>query len=309
MHATKTGQLPNNEKSPDRASNPTEANEDSQGSGNQNSVSSVIGQVFGDNESAIDVAVEAIVVDAALQARVQLDESTVAEYASVASQAIQDGKSWPFPPLVCVGNLLVDGFHRLAAAKRIGIRCIPALIRQGNHEDAIRFAVAANSQHGLRRSRADVQRAIQLAWGAWPDLSAREIARRVQCSPQTVINLRNRSKAGNPVSNLDTHEDSFIEDILSLEENQGWLQFDDGHSDSTLIARVEHGYRVYRVVGNEVVKVRVTDAQGVMDALDQTDGEYDAMAMAAPYRFIDDTARVLEAIEQAWLGASNPILA
>lgn len=87
---------------------------------------------------------------------------------------------------------LADGFHRLRAFEKAGQHDIPAEIRQGTRRDAILFSVGANAEHGLRRTRADKQRAVltllhDAEWGAWSDS---EIARRCHVSHTMVATQR-----------------------------------------------------------------------------------------------------------------------
>ena len=97
-----------------------------------------------------------------LQTRVALDESTVVEYADA-----MRGKAH-FPPVTafCDGKkiYLADGFHRVEATMRCGWRKIKADVRTGTFADALKHALGANANHGLRRSNADKQRCLQLAW-------------------------------------------------------------------------------------------------------------------------------------------------
>jgi hypothetical protein len=58
------------------------------------------------------------------------------------------------------GLLLADGYHRLAAARRLGRKTITASVIQGNDSDALRFATElAIRERGL--SEEDVARAIR----------------------------------------------------------------------------------------------------------------------------------------------------
>lgn len=93
-----------------------------------------------------------------LQTRSELSPETVGEYA----EAMQEGAT--FPPIVTFGPYLADGFHRVAAAQEIGLAELDADCREGTREDALRYALAANSAHGLRRTNADKRRALELAW-------------------------------------------------------------------------------------------------------------------------------------------------
>lgn len=116
-----------------------------------------------------------IVTTAGTQVRAKIDDDTVDQYAKEWS----DGAV--FPP-VCVfhdGNqyILADGFHRVMAASRNGYKDIQAEIHKGTKADALKFALAANAKHGLKRSNADKRRAVELALGEWPSLSDRELAK------------------------------------------------------------------------------------------------------------------------------------
>lgn len=128
--------------------------------------------------------------DGGTQPRAGLDDKTVADY----GQEIQDGAK--FPPVVVFHDgshyWLADGFHRVAAFKFAGKQRIPAEIKQGTLRDAQLYAVGANATHGLRRSRDDKRRAVEMLlndaeWGQWAD---REIARRCKVSNTFVGNIR-----------------------------------------------------------------------------------------------------------------------
>jgi DNA repair photolyase len=102
--------------------------------------------------------------------RVKLSESAIEDYA----RAMKDGLE--LPPIVVFqdkgGYHLADGWHRLEAARRIGEKLITADIRKGSRRDALLYAVGANAKHGLRRTRADKRRSVQLLlddpeWRKW----------------------------------------------------------------------------------------------------------------------------------------------
>lgn len=126
------------------------------------------------------------------QARASTDPATVEAYA----EALRDGAI--FPPIVVYHDgeayWLADGFHRVAAHRHILKPMIVADVRQGTRREAVLYAVGANASHGLRRTRADVQRAIDTLlrdeeWGKWNNS---EIARRVGCNDKTVAAARER---------------------------------------------------------------------------------------------------------------------
>lgn len=219
-----------------------------------------------------NVALDRIQIDPSLQARTQLDADTVTRYEATLRQSIEDGVAWPFPPLVSVFDLLVDGFHRFEAAKRVGIASIPVTIHSGDHKDAIRLAVGANANHGLARSREDVKRAILLASKTWPDESSRSIARMVGCSPQTVLNVQSRhrqddtpTKVDPRLSKLDTEpfadengnfiprvppaaEQAIIDQLETLGNGSGLIQCSTDSDDFTLVIRTEDGYHIRQMM-------------------------------------------------------------
>jgi phage N-6-adenine-methyltransferase len=133
------------------------------------------------------VALDLIRRDGETQPRQYIDADTVREYAD----AMTDGAE--FPPIVVYKDVggsywLADGFHRYYAALEIGLHDLMAEVRLGELDAARWFSYTANGKHGLRRSRADLQRAIDRALlhptGAGMSNSA--IARHIGCSDNTV---------------------------------------------------------------------------------------------------------------------------
>ncbi len=142
-------------------------------------------------------------MDAGIQQRAaMLNSGIVAEYA----EAMQAGAQ--FPPITIFNdgeiNWLADGYHRAEAADEVGAKTIAAEIRQGTRRDAMLFACSANRTHGLRRSRADVRRAIEtlLADDEWCEWADRAIAEKVGCDHKTVATVR--ADLGNQVGNFPT---------------------------------------------------------------------------------------------------------
>lgn len=104
-----------------------------------------------------------ITVDKALQPRVSLSTDAISDYHDV----IFEGGELPPMDVFQVGDdyLLVDGFHRISAYRKLGIIEVPVNVHTGTREDAIRFAIGANRAHGLRRSNPDKRRAVEMAFG------------------------------------------------------------------------------------------------------------------------------------------------
>lgn len=131
-------------------------------------------------------------MDGGTQPRAELDESVIEDY----QDAITDGEKFPPVDLFFDGECywLADGFHRVKATQRAGLLDIDALIHMGTREDAQWFSYAANKSHGLRRTNADKQRAVQAAL-RHPDganKSDRAIADHIGVDHQTVANWRKK---------------------------------------------------------------------------------------------------------------------
>jgi len=121
--------------------------------------------------------IDLIRTDGGTQAREQMNEEAIAEYADLMANNVD------FPPLSVVDDgqtlWLADGFHRLEAAKRNGATRVLANVERGTMVDAILAAAASNAGHGVRRTNADKKRAVAmvLSLPGYSDKSDREIAR------------------------------------------------------------------------------------------------------------------------------------
>lgn len=129
-------------------------------------------------------------VDGGTQPRGEIDQNVVREYA----EAITAGAIFPEAVVFYDGTAywLADGFHRYWAHKQAGREDMLVEIKMGTRREAVLWSAGANATHGLRRTRADVQRAIDMLladeeWAKWSD---REIAKRVGCSDKTVGSRR-----------------------------------------------------------------------------------------------------------------------
>jgi hypothetical protein len=56
----------------------------------------------------------------------------------------------------------------------------------------LKFALAANAAHGLKRTNADKRRSVELALAEWPNLSSRELAKICAVSDMMVGEIRNQ---------------------------------------------------------------------------------------------------------------------
>lgn len=127
-----------------------------------------------------------------LQIRAVIVKDAVREYA----EAEREGGA-VFPPLTVFVDKkglywLADGFHRLAAFKQNGKEKVACEVHEGEYADALRFALAANGSHGMRRTNDDKANAVKVAYEhrkvlGLPDVpSANSIAELVGVSHHTV---------------------------------------------------------------------------------------------------------------------------
>jgi ParB-like nuclease domain len=138
----------------------------------------------------VDLPLDRIRTDGGTQARAGLDEPTVTEYA----EALEGGAV--FPPIVVFHDAadywLADGFHRVAAALRAGLKKFPVEVRQGTRREALLFACGANYAHGLRRTQEDKRQAVLtlLRDDEWGQRSDRWVADAAKVDHKTVAKLR-----------------------------------------------------------------------------------------------------------------------
>jgi hypothetical protein len=111
-------------------------------------------------------------IDGGTQVRETINQETVEDY----KEAFLSGALFPPVDVFFDGETywLADGFHRYHARSAANNLTISAAVHTGTLRDAILFAVGANAHHGLRRSRADKQRAIfrllqDQEWSKWSD--------------------------------------------------------------------------------------------------------------------------------------------
>jgi hypothetical protein len=102
-------------------------------------------------------------LDEAIQPRECLDGATITAYAEI-YEAAEPGQE-PFPPLdvfdVEGTYYVADGFHRLEAARRVGLETFPCHVHVGTIRDAMIFACFANVRRGLRYHHGDWGRILE----------------------------------------------------------------------------------------------------------------------------------------------------
>lgn len=98
------------------------------------------------------------------------------------------------PPIVVHRPTMrvIDGMHRLAAARLSGRDTIDVVYFDGSDEDAFVMAVQANVAHGLPLSYSDREAAVARIVLSHPDWSDRAIAATAGLAPRTVAAVRGR---------------------------------------------------------------------------------------------------------------------
>ena len=127
------------------------------------------------------------------------------------------------------GNLiLIDGHHRLEAAKRAGLEEIDGYDEgTGDMSGFIEESIKANARNGLALSKADRKRAAELIYKYQPTLSVRSIADKVGLSKSLIQTI---------VSEVDAQTNAKcalcrakVLKMYAEEKSSGWIQtFDNG---------------------------------------------------------------------------------
>jgi ParB-like chromosome segregation protein Spo0J len=99
---------------------------------------------------------------------------------------------WPLPPILVHRHTMriIDGHHRVRAAKRKNLDTIDAYFVGGSKESAFVLAVQQNSAHGLPLALPDRRTAAARILQAYPSWSDRRIAAATGLSAKTVASLR-----------------------------------------------------------------------------------------------------------------------
>ncbi|MFB7657750.1 MULTISPECIES: ParB N-terminal domain-containing protein [unclassified Streptomyces] len=104
------------------------------------------------------------------------------------------------PVLVQVdGCRVIDGLHRLEAARLMGEDRIRARFLDCSNAEALVIALQANGAHGLPLSKADRVAGAQRVLGSHPDWSDRALAGVTGLSAKTIASLRERSALAAPL--------------------------------------------------------------------------------------------------------------
>ena len=124
-----------------------------------------------------EVAIEQIVFDESVQAQERISEQTLYEYRDA---MFEQGQAFPPPDLFQEAGqpryYIGDGWHRLLAHKNCKHKTVVCRVHAGGRMAAMEHALGANAKHGLKRTKADRRKAIQMALKNFPELSDRKVA-------------------------------------------------------------------------------------------------------------------------------------
>ena len=137
--------------------------------------------------------IEEVVADSRFQSRVALNDEAIQDYAD----RYDEGVKLPPISVVKVGAqyILVDGFHRYAALKKLGDYEVEVTVLPGETEDDAQYmAWAANKAHGLHRSNADKRKTVleMLNHPVYGQQSNRQIASHIGVSNTYIAMMRQR---------------------------------------------------------------------------------------------------------------------
>jgi ParB-like chromosome segregation protein Spo0J len=133
---------------------------------------------------AKEIALAEIVADPSIQIRRSNHEPTIQRYEEAFDK---------LPPVDVFetpdGFLLADGFHRFAAAERLGNTTIKANVHKGSRQEALEFAVIGNTKNADPLTPEERDDGIRRLKQLHPDWSTRQIADVMSVSHETVRNV------------------------------------------------------------------------------------------------------------------------
>ncbi len=145
-----------------------------------------------------ELEINKIIVDRSLNVRQALDDELIAIY-----QEVYDS----LPPVSVFntenGLVLADGFHRLAAARRLKRKTVKAEVRKGSYRDAVEYAALANLKQGKNLNRAERHKVIEVMLKLHPERADNWIAQDVGVSDHTVRAIREELESTSQIARLD----------------------------------------------------------------------------------------------------------
>lgn len=138
-----------------------------------------------------EMHIKDLILDRQVQMRTALNRIAIIDYA----EAMDRGDKFPPPVVFWIPGqkrFVADGFHRILAYKRNGVKTVRCQIRCGTKRDAILYAAGCNRTHGVRRTNEDKRKAVltflgDKEWCKWADTV---IARHAGVAAGTVTKYR-----------------------------------------------------------------------------------------------------------------------
>ncbi|MEV6163363.1 ParB N-terminal domain-containing protein [Streptomyces sp. NPDC052052] len=142
----------------------------------------------------------------------------------------------PLPPIIVhrTTSRVVDGAHRLRAARLKGWTHIDVQYFDGTAAEAFLLAVNRNANHGLPLSRSDRNAAALRIIRSHPEWSDRMIAAVAELSPKTVGSLRRRSADALPQLNVRIGLDGKSRSVDTAERRRLAGEYVLAHPDASL---------------------------------------------------------------------------
>ncbi|MFI7345251.1 nuclease [Streptomyces sp. NPDC049936] len=139
------------------------------------------------------------------------------------------------PILVQVdGCRVIDGLHRLEAARLMGDDSIRARFLDCSNSEALVIAMQANGAHGLPLSKADRVAGAQRVLGSHPDWSDRALAGITGLSAKTIASLRERSAVAAPLGGKRVGQDGRRRPVDAGEGRRRAAEYIAAHPDAPL---------------------------------------------------------------------------
>ncbi|WP_411757123.1 ParB N-terminal domain-containing protein [Streptomyces venezuelae] len=132
------------------------------------------------------------------------------------------------------GWRIIDGLHRLEAAKLCGDHSITARLVECTDAEALVLAMKANTSHGLPLSRADRMAGAERVLLAHPEWSDRAIASVTGLSAKTIAALRERSACATPPGGQRLGLDGKLRAVSAGEGRRRAAAYIHAHPEATL---------------------------------------------------------------------------
>jgi hypothetical protein len=140
------------------------------------------------------------------------------------------------PPILVQeqGWRVIDGLHRLEAAKLRGDATIKARFLDCTDSEALVLAIKSNTSHGLPLSKADRVSGAKRVLAAHPDWSDRAIAGITGLSPKTIASMRSRSGAATHAGTKRLGRDGRRRPVSAEEGRRRAAEYINAHPNASL---------------------------------------------------------------------------